>query len=456
MSTSPFDILCRVAAAEAPQPTTPSTQQTSSQQIQQHQHQHTLPPLRNLPTPSTSNTLPPSQSHSYSHPNTILHRQPTHPPTTYPHHHHQHQNGNQHLNNNHNNMNMYSYPTTTPISSQPQFRLSSSAPSHGGILGEGNLTHNNNNNNTIPPHPTSSHHQQQQLQPKPLSIPATANGAYSVPRDILNPAPILSPLYPTSTSSTLQRNLSAPSLSEGGINNRGSFIPRTRRIPVPTGSRAPLPSMLSGSPGTGIGSPNGCTLSPNINALSPPVYGSSPPLGVSSLTRGRIGNNNGYNGPGGMKSINSRSSGKSSGRRDSYTRFTNEEENMLMDGVRLFGVGNWKKILTSYKFHGKRTAVDLKDKYRNMTRAKLRKMNASSQSDLSSVGSDDNSSNRREMNSNTQAMSPLQGGFLSKDDIIGISPVTTANTTPAGSIEERAVAMGAMTISKSTSNGMSR
>lgn len=61
------------------------------------------------------------------------------------------------------------------------------------------------------------------------------------------------------------------------------------------------------------------------------------------------------------------------GRRESYTRFTAEEEMMLMEGVRRFGAGNWKKILNSYQFHWKRTAVDLKDKYRNVMRAKARK-----------------------------------------------------------------------------------
>lgn len=81
------------------------------------------------------------------------------------------------------------------------------------------------------------------------------------------------------------------------------------------------------------------------------------------------------------------------GRRDSYTRFTPEEEAMLLDGVRVHGVGNWKKILVSYRFHWKRTAVDLKDKYRNITRAKMRKLNAAaahsnSNSDVSSIGSE--------------------------------------------------------------------
>lgn len=45
---------------------------------------------------------------------------------------------------------------------------------------------------------------------------------------------------------------------------------------------------------------------------------------------------------------------------------------MLLDGVNRFGAGSWKKILLSYNFHIKRTAVDLKDKYRNILRAQER------------------------------------------------------------------------------------
>jgi Myb-like DNA-binding domain len=61
-------------------------------------------------------------------------------------------------------------------------------------------------------------------------------------------------------------------------------------------------------------------------------------------------------------------------RRDSYTRFTTEEEALLMEGVRAFGAGNWKQILASSPaFHWKRTPVDLKDKWRNLTRARQRR-----------------------------------------------------------------------------------
>lgn len=116
---------------------------------------------------------------------------------------------------------------------------------------------------------------------------------------------------------------------------------------------------------------------------------------------------------------------------------------MLLEGVRVFGVGNWKKILNCYRFHWKRTAVDLKDKYRNMTRAKMRKMNASSGSDLSSVGSEEgvlNGSARRE--AGTQSASPLQTSILAKSvGALGISPVSSPTTTPSGSVEERSGAV---------------
>lgn len=72
------------------------------------------------------------------------------------------------------------------------------------------------------------------------------------------------------------------------------------------------------------------------------------------------------------------------GRRESYTRFTAEEEHMLLDGVAVYGAGNWKKILNSYHFHWKRTAVDLKDKYRNMTRARIRRAAAAAAASESS------------------------------------------------------------------------
>lgn len=61
-----------------------------------------------------------------------------------------------------------------------------------------------------------------------------------------------------------------------------------------------------------------------------------------------------------------------SGRRAEYTRFTDAEQHNLLLGVARFGAGNWKRILAAYKFNPKRTAVDLKDKYRNILRAEDR------------------------------------------------------------------------------------
>ncbi len=68
------------------------------------------------------------------------------------------------------------------------------------------------------------------------------------------------------------------------------------------------------------------------------------------------------------------------GRRESYTRFSPSEQQNLLDGVARYGAGNWKKILSSYSFHSKRTAVDLKDKYRNILRAQERARNATQRS----------------------------------------------------------------------------
>ena len=47
-------------------------------------------------------------------------------------------------------------------------------------------------------------------------------------------------------------------------------------------------------------------------------------------------------------------------------RWTDEEVEFLKEGVERFGVGNWKEILRTYKFHSRRTNVDLKDKWRNL------------------------------------------------------------------------------------------
>lgn len=114
-----------------------------------------------------------------------------------------------------------------------------------------------------------------------------------------------------------------------------------------------------------------------------------------------------------LKSLAARSASKSSGRRDSYTRFTADEEAMLMEGVRVFGVGNWKKILNCYQFHWKRTAVDLKDKYRNMTRAKLRKMNAAN-----AMNESDDSQQQQQQNQQKQQESR--------------SPNSSSNGSPSG------------------------
>ena len=46
-------------------------------------------------------------------------------------------------------------------------------------------------------------------------------------------------------------------------------------------------------------------------------------------------------------------------------KWTNEEVDHLVEGIRLFGVGNWKSILDHFPFEG-RTGTNLKDKYRNL------------------------------------------------------------------------------------------
>jgi len=43
--------------------------------------------------------------------------------------------------------------------------------------------------------------------------------------------------------------------------------------------------------------------------------------------------------------------------------FSRQEEENLVAGVRKVGK-RWRHILTAYRFHPSRTAVDLKDKYR--------------------------------------------------------------------------------------------
>lgn len=39
-----------------------------------------------------------------------------------------------------------------------------------------------------------------------------------------------------------------------------------------------------------------------------------------------------------------------------------------VQGVKKFGAGSWARILSSYEFSESRTAVDLKDKWRNMNK----------------------------------------------------------------------------------------
>ena len=64
--------------------------------------------------------------------------------------------------------------------------------------------------------------------------------------------------------------------------------------------------------------------------------------------------------------------------RSNYVRFTECEEWLLLEGVALYGIGNWKKILHSMDgFHPKRTPMNLKDKFRNILRARMRQAEAS-------------------------------------------------------------------------------
>lgn len=48
--------------------------------------------------------------------------------------------------------------------------------------------------------------------------------------------------------------------------------------------------------------------------------------------------------------------------------WSDEEVNHLEAAVSALGVGKWKKALALYKFRDCRTAVDLKDKWRNLTK----------------------------------------------------------------------------------------
>lgn len=46
--------------------------------------------------------------------------------------------------------------------------------------------------------------------------------------------------------------------------------------------------------------------------------------------------------------------------------FTEEEEKYIIQGVEKYGTGKWVQIVQEYPFHGSRTNVDIKDKYRTM------------------------------------------------------------------------------------------
>ena len=49
----------------------------------------------------------------------------------------------------------------------------------------------------------------------------------------------------------------------------------------------------------------------------------------------------------------------------SYNRFSRQEEDMLVEGVALYGEGQWSKIANHFFFKA-RSPVDLKDKWRNL------------------------------------------------------------------------------------------
>lgn len=51
--------------------------------------------------------------------------------------------------------------------------------------------------------------------------------------------------------------------------------------------------------------------------------------------------------------------------------FTAQEETNLREGVKRYGVGNWRLILMAYTFDN-RTTVDLKDKWRNLQKMERR------------------------------------------------------------------------------------
>ena len=50
--------------------------------------------------------------------------------------------------------------------------------------------------------------------------------------------------------------------------------------------------------------------------------------------------------------------------------WTSKEEEMLLDGVKIYGEGRWAVILKQYSFNPHQTNVHLKDKWRNMKKNK--------------------------------------------------------------------------------------
>ena len=52
--------------------------------------------------------------------------------------------------------------------------------------------------------------------------------------------------------------------------------------------------------------------------------------------------------------------------------WSKEEEKNLVDGVAMYGEGNWAIILRNFEFHGCRDSVSLKDKWRNIVNKRLR------------------------------------------------------------------------------------
>ncbi|KAL3668121.1 hypothetical protein V7S43_006984 [Phytophthora oleae] len=88
---------------------------------------------------------------------------------------------------------------------------------------------------------------------------------------------------------------------------------------------------------------------------------------------------------------------KRGGRRRDTVFWTVEEEEFLRQGVKKFGVGNWKKILIDGQgvFFSHRTNVDLKDKWKNLTRTAPQKRRRNLHQDaLENEGSDEAQSRR--------------------------------------------------------------